>query len=72
MTWRMKIADWISGGELTRTVELEIFDARCIIEKHRMESIARGAALREIAHMRTPRCASIGNRMADIAEDALR
>lgn len=64
MTWRMKLADWISGGELSRTVELEIFEARCTIERHRMESSARGAALREIAHMETPRCANIGKRMA--------
>ena len=71
MTWRMKIADWISGGELTRlTVGSYNADDR-LIREIKSADVAQ-AALREIAHMRTPRCASIGNRMADIAEEALK
>jgi hypothetical protein len=36
------------------------------------ESTKRGSALAKIAAMRTPSCASIGRRMADVADEALK
>ena len=66
MTWRMKLADWISGGELSRAV-MEVVD----LQKEVDDCFWYEEALIHIVHMETPRCANIGKRMAAVAREAL-
>lgn len=77
MNWRHKLADWISGGELTdayklarsqqehlSAMERNLFTCRDSLFKY-------GLSLQKIADMETPKCASIGRRMAAVAREAL-
>lgn len=77
MSWRMKLADWISGGELSRVKDIvsvykESADSRwdrlCVMAEDRW---SLQDALRGIAAMETPRCANIGKRMAKVAREAV-
>jgi len=78
MTFRERLADWITGGELTKAR----FDAgqweRAFWSEHDDHAIKMGranchaAALCAISAMETPNCAPIGKRMAKAARDALK
>jgi hypothetical protein len=70
MTFRERLADWISGGAVTmfhNNWRFEADDKLYWIEL----SAKRREALRQIAAMETPNCASIGKRMAKIAREAM-
>jgi len=64
MTFRERLADWITGGELT--------NARKEVAWAWIEAIRRAEHLQRIADMETPNCAPIGKRMAKAARDALK
>lgn len=78
MTIRERIADWISGGALTRARRAQrLFlddskTAMTMLNKLARNSSGRIEALRKIAAQRTPKANATVNRMADIAEEALR
>lgn len=77
MNWRHKLADWISGGELTDAYQLarsqqeHLRAVERVLIKEVGEGLDLGVALRRIADMETPKCASIGRRMAAVAREAL-
>jgi len=64
MTFRDRLADWISGGELTK--------ARKEMAWAWITAMGRADQLQRIAMMETPNCAHIGKRMAKAARDALK
>lgn len=77
MTFRERLADWISGGALSRARDVRDkaldrlsreIDRRCdwIDERHKYRS-----ALREIAACETPNANATVRRMAKIAKEAL-
>lgn len=74
MSIRLKIAQWLAPGVFRRMEALE--ELKDVLQlNHKMAvllALDRGVALRNIAALRTPSCAHIGKRMADIAETALR
>ena len=70
MTWRERLADWISEGKLTEAMRLA--DGW----QHRRDywsefAIYRGEALRDIAAMETPNANATVKRMAKRAREAL-
>ena len=71
MDWRYKLADWISGGEMTRQVE-DADLARQWEQSWTQEAIVGFKALSEIAAMETPGAAPAARRMANRAREALK
>lgn len=59
-----RLADWITGGELTK--------AREEMTWAWVTAMGRAIHLQRIADMETPNCAPIGKRMAKAARDALK
>jgi hypothetical protein len=70
LTWRERLADWISGGALTRaTIKQNGSQERMLLWQNAAEDAI--CALRDIIAMQTPNMAHIGKRMAKRAQDAL-
>lgn len=70
MTWRERLADWISGGKLTEAMRLA--DGWQQRRDYWAEfAIYRGEALRDIAAMETPGANGTVKRMAKRAREAL-
>jgi hypothetical protein len=70
MTLRERLADWISGGALTRAMD----DAQWFDSKRRQWAdfaIVRDDALHAIAAMETPKANATVKRMAKIAREAM-
>lgn len=67
MSMRLKIAQWLAPELVCEAERLDGLIDRMTYKLH-----CHRRALREISSLRTPSCASIGKRMADIAETALR
>ena len=85
MTFRYRIADWISGGMLTRfnqakvqayKHEMDAVEARLRAEHHRnrvaLQAADMRAALLDIAGMATPKANATVRRMAERASEALK
>jgi hypothetical protein len=77
LTWRERLADWISGGALTRARnDLDVWSGIAEIstqlakDRHNLAA-HRYQALRDIIAMQTPNMAHIGKRMVKRAQDAL-
>jgi hypothetical protein len=78
MTFREKLADWISGGELSRQRKsAEILSSLCNEESDRKWKYCDRArdykvALHQIAEQETPSANATVKRMARIAREALK
>lgn len=70
MTFREKLADWISGGKITEHREREIA-AHSLALNYLSNADGYRDALLHIVHKSTPKMAHIGKRMAKIAQEAL-
>jgi hypothetical protein len=69
MTLRERLADWISGGDVTRTIDsLKVIHG--LIEQKNHTLVKQRQALREIAAMETPKANATVKRMAKIAREA--
>lgn len=74
MSLRLRIAKWLApelvekAGNLADATERMSRNYRFMLDRHDQLLLA----VRSIAALRTPKCASIGKRMADIAEEALK
>lgn len=66
MTFREKLADWISGGAVTRA---KYYQARAVWFAHRMDEAHE--RLDRIAAMETPKANATVRRMARIAREAM-
>lgn len=81
MTLRLKVAKWLAP-ELAEEIdnrrkhiawlERSLDNQSDLVTRFSHAHHRQSVALRNIAALRTPSCASIGKRMADIAETALR
>lgn len=84
MNWRMKLANWISGGELSRSYKkYSVLESRheyiCALNRdhmlawadRRQRSAELSAAFREIAAMETDKANATVRRMAAKAREAL-
>ena len=67
MTFREKLADWISGGALTRERQSTLKNAMFVAEI----LMRNASALYKIAAMETPKANATVRRMARIAREAL-
>jgi len=70
MTFREKLADWISGGKLTEHREREIA-AHCMALEYLSRADGYRDALSHIVSISTPKMAHVGKRMAKVALEAL-
>jgi hypothetical protein len=69
MTFRESLADWISGGEVTRTIDsLKVIHG--LIEQKNHILVKQRQALRRIAAMETPNANATVKRMAKTAREA--
>ena len=80
MNWRIRIADWISGGELTRWRNVKgvldwainRLDKQQELNGENMVRLSKARyALRNIAALETPNANATVKRMARIAREAL-
>lgn len=69
MTIRERIADWLTGGEYSDALVVARGATREMIHKHN-QSAERGAALRQIAALETPKANATVRKMARIAREA--
>lgn len=78
MTFREKLADWISGGALSEARgklldERGMREVACGMANDWLHAaMEKDKALKEILDMQTPHQAHIGKRMAAVAEKGLR
>ena len=85
MNWRERLADWITGGLLTRVIETRdmAIELQARTAEKRLESadkyawavnrlLTLRAALEQIAAMETPSANATVRRMAKLAREALK
>lgn len=74
MSLRLRIAKWLAPElvEKVENLQRSVYWWQDLCGRRTEALIERNVALGNIAALRTPNCASIGKRMADIAEEALR
>ena len=70
MTFRERLADWISGGALTRSADIEKLHDSLWEAMDEISAFRR--ALRDIAAMETPGANATVRRMAATAREALK
>lgn len=70
MNWRHKLADWISGGELSRLTDDNRNFPGAIVAAYEA-SFKRRVALRAIAACETPKANATVKRMARMAREAM-
>jgi hypothetical protein len=71
MTLREKIADWITGGDFSKSVKV-VQRATALAEKMHEVAKLRAQALQAIAAMETPSANATVRRMARTAREALK
>ncbi len=74
MSIRIKIAKWLAPEWDREFWEGDALLAKVVDDRNEFlrSYVDRGQALRNIIALKTPKCAHIGKRMADIAEAAIK
>lgn len=71
MTWRERLADWISGGAVTRAKKNKFDDVQLIVGSLVVQRNKCKSTLERIAAMETPGANATVKRMARLAREAL-